>query len=56
VSGVIKKRLGAARAANTTVCSPLAVENARVEIEVTALKPSERRLAPRRSRARRRPR
>ncbi len=39
VSGVIKKRLGAARAANTTVCAPLAVENAKVEIEVTALKP-----------------
>lgn len=56
VSGVIKKRLGAARAANTTVCSPLAVEPARVEIEVTALKPPARRPAPRRSRARRRPR
>jgi len=56
VSGVIRKRLGAARAANTTVCSSLAVENARVEIEVTALKPPGRRLAPRRSRARRRPR
>jgi len=45
VSAVIKKRLGAARAANTTVCSPLAVENARVEIEVTARKPRERRPA-----------
>ena len=40
VSAVIKQRLGAARAANTTVCAPLAVENAKVEIEVTALKPS----------------
>jgi enamine deaminase RidA (YjgF/YER057c/UK114 family) len=39
VSAVIKKRLGVARAANTTVCAPLAVENAKVEIEVTALKP-----------------
>ncbi|MBI3373653.1 MAG: RidA family protein [Betaproteobacteria bacterium] len=38
VSGVIKRRLGAARAANTTVCAPLAVTGARVEIEVTALK------------------
>ena len=56
VSAVIEKRLGAARAANTTVCAPLAVENARVEIEVTALKPPARRPAPRRSGARRRPR
>ena len=56
VSGVIKKRLGDARAANTTVCAPLAVENAKVEIEVTALKPLVRRPAPRRNRARRRPR
>jgi enamine deaminase RidA (YjgF/YER057c/UK114 family) len=38
VSAVLKERLGAARAANTTVCAPLAVENAKVEIEVTALK------------------
>jgi len=56
VSAVIKKRLGAARAANTTVCAPLAVENSKVEIEVTALKAPARRPAPRRSRARRRPR
>ena len=56
VSAVIKKRLGAARAANTTVCAPLAVENSKVEIEVTALKPPVRRPAPRRNRARRRPR
>ena len=56
VAGVIKKRLGAARAANTTVCAPLAVEHAKVEIEVTALTPPARRLAPRRNRARRHPR
>jgi enamine deaminase RidA (YjgF/YER057c/UK114 family) len=66
VSGVLKKRLGAARAANTTVCSPLAVDTAKVEIEVTALKGQDRRAAsiagraasraPSRSRARRRPR
>ena len=36
VRAVIKRRLGAARAANTTVCCPLAVEGAKVEIEVTA--------------------
>ena len=36
VSAVIKRRLGAARPANTTVCCPLAVEGAKVEIEVTA--------------------
>jgi enamine deaminase RidA (YjgF/YER057c/UK114 family) len=42
VSGVVKDRLGAARAANTTVCAPLAVAQARVEIEVTALKPASR--------------
>jgi enamine deaminase RidA (YjgF/YER057c/UK114 family) len=56
VSGVIKKRLGAAHAANTTVCAPLVVESARVEIEVTALKSPERRPTARRSRARRRSR
>jgi enamine deaminase RidA (YjgF/YER057c/UK114 family) len=38
VSGVVKRRLGAARAANTTVCTPLAVEAAKVEIEVTAVR------------------
>ena len=43
VSQVVKKRLGAARAANTTVCSPLAVAGAKVEIEVTALRSSSRR-------------
>jgi enamine deaminase RidA (YjgF/YER057c/UK114 family) len=56
VSGVVKQRLGAARAANTTICAPLAVEQAKVEIEVTALKSPARRPGPRRSRARLRPR
>lgn len=36
VSQVIKQRLGSARATNTTVCCPLAVAEALVEIEVTA--------------------
>jgi enamine deaminase RidA (YjgF/YER057c/UK114 family) len=54
VSAVVKRRLGAARAANTTICAPLAVEHAKVEIEVTALTSPTRRPAPRRSRARRR--
>ncbi|MBL8336903.1 MAG: RidA family protein [Rhodoferax sp.] len=36
VSGVLKERLGAARPTNTTVCSPLALDGARVELEVTA--------------------
>jgi len=36
VSGVLKRRLGDNRPANTTLCSPLAVDGARVEIEVTA--------------------
>jgi len=36
VSGVIKQRLGPARPTNTTVCSPLAVDGAKVEVEVTA--------------------
>ena len=66
VSAVVKRRLGAARAANTTVCAPLAVDQAKVEIEVTALKAGDRRAtsaagrpasrAASRSRARRRPR
>jgi enamine deaminase RidA (YjgF/YER057c/UK114 family) len=43
VSKVVARRLGAARAANTTVCAPLAVAGAKVEIEVTALRPSSRR-------------
>ena len=36
VSEVLKARFGAARPANTTVCCALAVEQALVEIEVTA--------------------
>lgn len=40
VSIVIKKRLGSARPANTTVCSPLAVPGAHVEIEVEAVRHS----------------
>ncbi|MDB6002467.1 MAG: Endoribonuclease [Rhizobacter sp.] len=36
VSGVLKQRLGSNRPANTTVCCPLAVEAAKVELEVTA--------------------
>jgi len=36
VSEVVRERLGPARAANTTVCSPLAVPECKVEIEVTA--------------------
>lgn len=36
VSAVIKQRLGAARPANTTVCCSLAVDGAKVEVEVTA--------------------
>jgi enamine deaminase RidA (YjgF/YER057c/UK114 family) len=56
VSAVIKERLGAARAVNTTICTPLPVENSKVEIEVTALTPPARRPASRRSHARRRPR
>ena len=36
VTEAIRRRLGPARATNTTVCCPLAVEGAKVEIEVTA--------------------
>lgn len=36
VSQVLKRRLGHARATNTTVCCPLTVEEALVEVEVTA--------------------
>ena len=46
VSAVIKERLGAARAANTTICTPLPVEHSKVEVEVTALKSPRRRSAP----------
>jgi enamine deaminase RidA (YjgF/YER057c/UK114 family) len=38
VSAVIARRIGPSRAANTTVCCPLAVPEAKVEIEVTAMK------------------
>lgn len=38
VSAVLKERFGVARPANTTVCCALAVEQALVEIEVTARK------------------
>jgi enamine deaminase RidA (YjgF/YER057c/UK114 family) len=40
VSHVVARRLGPARATNTTICAPLAVAEALVEIEVTALKPT----------------
>ena len=40
VSGVLKARCGTARPANTTVCAPLAVPGARVEIEVDAIRGS----------------
>lgn len=46
VSQVVKRRLGPARATNTTVCAPLSVPGAWVEIEVTALKPARRRASP----------
>jgi enamine deaminase RidA (YjgF/YER057c/UK114 family) len=38
VSQVVARRLGPARAANTTICSALPVAEAKVEIEVTARK------------------
>ncbi len=37
VSRVLKKRLGTAYPANTTVCAPLAVPECKVEIEVEAI-------------------
>ena len=40
VAGVIKQRLGAARPANTTICSPLALPECKVEIEVEAIRGS----------------
>ena len=40
VSGVIKERVGFTYPANTTVCSPLAVPGARVEIEAEAIRGS----------------
>ena len=45
VCEVVKRRLGPARATNSTVCAPLAVPGAWVEIEVTALKQPKRRRA-----------
>ncbi len=45
VSQVIARRLGPAKAANTTFCAPLAVPEALVEVEVTALKKRVRRKA-----------
>jgi enamine deaminase RidA (YjgF/YER057c/UK114 family) len=36
VSQVVARRIGPARAANTTICAPLPVEEAKVEIEVEA--------------------
>jgi enamine deaminase RidA (YjgF/YER057c/UK114 family) len=42
VSHVVARRFGPARAANTTICSPLAVPEAHVEIEVTAIRPKRR--------------
>jgi enamine deaminase RidA (YjgF/YER057c/UK114 family) len=38
VAAVLKERLGAASPANTTVCCPLVVDGALVEIEITALR------------------
>lgn len=40
VSGALKSRLGTARPANTTICAPLAVPGARVEIEAEAIRGS----------------
>ena len=40
ISAILKDRIGFTRPANTTVCSPLAVPGARVEIEVEAIRGS----------------
>jgi len=40
VSGVLKSRVGFTYPANTTICSPLAVADAHVEIEVEAIRGS----------------
>ncbi|MEL6234409.1 MAG: Rid family hydrolase [Pseudomonadota bacterium] len=40
VSGVLKTRMGVAYPANTTICAPLAVPGARVEIEAEAIRGS----------------
>ncbi len=39
VSKVVARRIGPARAANTTICAPLPVDGAKVEIEVEARLP-----------------
>jgi enamine deaminase RidA (YjgF/YER057c/UK114 family) len=38
VSGVLRRRLGDNRPCNTTICCPLAVAEAKVEVEMTALR------------------
>ena len=40
VSGVLRERCGDTRPANTTICAPLAVPGARVEIEADAIRGS----------------
>jgi len=40
ISKVLKDRVGFTRPANTTICSPLAVPGAKVEIEVEAIRGS----------------
>lgn len=40
VSSVLKQRIGFTRPANTTICAPLAVPGAHVEIEVDAIRGS----------------
>lgn len=40
VSAVLKERIGFTRPANTTICTPLAVPDAAVEIEVEAIRGS----------------
>jgi len=40
ISGVLKARVGFTYPTNTTICSPLAVPGARVEIEVEAIRGS----------------
>ena len=40
IAAILKDRIGYARPANTTVCSPLAVPGARVEIEIEAIRGS----------------
>ncbi|HSV59938.1 MAG TPA: RidA family protein [Variovorax sp.] len=40
VSEVLRRRMGGNRPCNTTLCCPLAVEEAKVELEMTALRRS----------------